>query len=1510
MGARRSAITLGMLLAVASVILIGAGPGAGANAPQEMSIACAAKANGLMRYATSASQCKKTEVVVAIKPGPVFVCVQTQDNNTVRLSASPSCSPRSAFSLTLPPASGNVFFCAARSSNVIRYVTALSRCSSSETPLFVLPSDAAPSVSSTSPANGDDHISPGTNITVTFSESVTAPQSAFTLVCGTSTQAFTASGSPGAVITLDPTADLPQGASCTVTVLAGSVNDTDMVDPPDTMAANYSFSFTIDGPPAVTTTSPADGATLVDPATDITVNFDEPVTVGISSFTLSCGASQAFTVAGSGTASITLHPTAALPSLSTCTVGVVAANVSDTDSADPPDHPVANTTFSFTTRDAAPAVINTTPSDGAVGVSRYADILVNFSEQVTASDGAFTLVCGTSQVITVSTSPATTFTLDPDAAIPAGPCTVTVVATKVADTDGSDPPDNMAADYTFSFTVAANQAPTDIALTPSSVDENLPKGTAVGTLTTVDADSGEAFTYSFASGGADNGSFTIVGDELATAAMFDFEAQSSYSIKVMSTDSGSLTVEKQLTVTVNNVNEAPTDISLDGTSIDENRLSGTTVGMLSASDPDAGQTHAFSTVTSGCGGSFPDSSAFSAAGSALQSAAKLNFEAKSSYTICVRTTDSGAPPLSFDESFTITVNDVNDPPSAGADSYTGAIGNTRAVVGTTGTGPQVVLTGNVLTSNDTDEDLPAQTLSAVSETVSSARGGSATIGTDGSFTFLPAKGDKDRDDTFTYHVTDGTATSAGMVTVHIDDFLVWYVDNASSAATHDGRSASPVLDLSSLNGAGGANDADGPDEVIFLNQGSGSYGGGIALEAGQRLVGEKAGLVVNGHTLVAAGSTAPVITNSGGVGVGLADGADVEGVTISGTSGDGIHGTAVTTVTVGTSSPVSVVNSGGDGIELSGAASGTVNIGAAISGSAGHSVSVANRNGGTVAFTGSVSDTGTGISLTSNFNTTINFSGGLTASTGANAAFTATGGGTINVTGSNNTLATTTAPALQMTDTTIGFSHLNFKSIAVTGNGTSPVNGIVLNGTGTIGHLAVAGGGSTSQGGDFTGGTIQNTGGAGISLTSTDGSSFNNMRVMNTSGPGIAGTDVTGFTFTNGTISGSGTTSQGKFDSNIAFNAEGDTIDNVDGTVTIVNNVLSTAYQFGVDVLNNSGTLADLNLSNNAITSTTSTASSKGSGIRVQALGSASGAASITKGELNGNTIANFPSGAGIVVSGGNVSSASAPAGNFGTNSTAGLFKIDNNVIHGESALNPMNTNCVLVTMGGRGTGFVEVFANGNAAFPLAFNKGNCLSINAFGAYQLTAAVNNNVVKPQSQLSGTFGIAGGTDQETLGDGSVADSAVLNLTANSNAVSDTTGVGMFFLANGHGTLNAKIQNNTVAAPTDSGVARPAIGVNSGSGATTDSTVCVNVSGNAAVGQTNGSFTFDGIAFRKEGTDPATNSFGIVGLSPNPATDTDMQTYVRSQNAADTQGDGGAFINDHGSTAVWTACTLTF
>ncbi|WP_160397671.1 S-layer homology domain-containing protein [Paenibacillus sp. MMS18-CY102] len=138
---------------------------------------------------------------------------------------------------------------------------------------------------------------------------------------------------------------------------------------------------------------------------------------------------------------------------------------------------------------------------------------------------------------------------------------------------------------------AANSAPTDIALSNASVNENLASGTTVGTLSATDVDASETFTYSLVSGAgsADNASFTIDNNQLKTAATFDKETKDSYSVNVQVKDSANNTYEEPFTITVNNVNEAPTGtININAGAASTGSTNATLT--LTASDPDAGDT--------------------------------------------------------------------------------------------------------------------------------------------------------------------------------------------------------------------------------------------------------------------------------------------------------------------------------------------------------------------------------------------------------------------------------------------------------------------------------------------------------------------------------------------------------------------------------------------------------------------------------------------------------------------------------------------------------------------------------------------------------------------------------------------------------------------------------------------------------------------------------------------------------------------------------------------------------
>jgi hypothetical protein len=220
-----------------------------------------------------------------------------------------------------------------------------------------------------------------------------------------------------------------------------------------------------------------------------------------------------------------------------------------------------------------------------------------------------------------------------------------------------------------------NEAPTVIALAPNSVAEASIAGTTVGTLATLDPDAGNSFTYTLVNGagGNDNGSFTINGNQIRTAAVFDFESRSSYQIRLRSQDQGGLFFDQQLTILVTNVNEAPTAIALSANSVAEASAAGTTVGILSTVDPDAGNTFTY-TLVNGAGSD--DNGSFTIDGKQVRTAAVFDFESKSSYQIRVRTLDQDGQ--SVEKQLTITVTNLNEAPTNISLSQTNVQPNTPA----------------------------------------------------------------------------------------------------------------------------------------------------------------------------------------------------------------------------------------------------------------------------------------------------------------------------------------------------------------------------------------------------------------------------------------------------------------------------------------------------------------------------------------------------------------------------------------------------------------------------------------------------------------------------------------------------------------------------------------------------------------------------------------------------------------------------------------------------------------
>ena len=144
--------------------------------------------------------------------------------------------------------------------------------------------------------------------------------------------------------------------------------------------------------------------------------------------------------------------------------------------------------------------------------------------------------------------------------------------------------------------------------------------------------------------------------------MLDFEARASYLVLVRVSD-GVNAFEKELTISVADVNEPPTDVQLQPSAVSENSDTSAgdiEIGHLSPTDPDRYNTFRY-TLASGSGDA--DNPYFGIAGSTLsfRKGTALDHETKVAYSLRVRVNDEVN---NLDKVLTVQVEDANDPPSA------------------------------------------------------------------------------------------------------------------------------------------------------------------------------------------------------------------------------------------------------------------------------------------------------------------------------------------------------------------------------------------------------------------------------------------------------------------------------------------------------------------------------------------------------------------------------------------------------------------------------------------------------------------------------------------------------------------------------------------------------------------------------------------------------------------------------------------------------------------------------
>ena len=301
-----------------------------------------------------------------------------------------------------------------------------------------------------------------------------------------------------------------------------------------------------------------------------------------------------------------------------------------------------------------------------------------------------------------------------------------------------------------------------------SVEENSAAGSAVGDpVTATDANAGDTLTYALS--GDDAGTFSIDGSgqiSVGADTALDFESKAGYSVTVTATDPSGASDSIAVTISVTDVNEAPTITGAESAEVAENSTEA--VGGFTATDPDTDDTTTLSL-------SGDDAETFTISEDGMVSfAASPDFETPGDadmdnvYTVTVTATDSGEATDSID--VTVTVTDVNEAPTASGEAAVDYAEHGTDPVGT-------------YMADDPDAG------DAITWSLSGADAASFTISEDGMVSFAASPdfetpGDADMDNVYTVTVT---ATDSGEATDSIDVTVT--VTDVNEAPTASGEAA-------------------------------------------------------------------------------------------------------------------------------------------------------------------------------------------------------------------------------------------------------------------------------------------------------------------------------------------------------------------------------------------------------------------------------------------------------------------------------------------------------------------------------------------------------------------------------------------------------------------------------------------------------------------------------------------------------------------------------------------------
>jgi len=429
-------------------------------------------------------------------------------------------------------------------------------------------------------------------------------------------------------------------ASATITVNLTNVNETPAMSGQSLSLNENSAAGTLAG--TMTATDPDQGQTMTYSITSGNTNTAFAINASSGAITVSNPAALNYESQQSFTLVIRAQDNGTPSLYATANAQISIVNVNES--------PVVNNqTFQ---------VLSNSPNGTAVGtvVATDPDQNQTLSYSITAGNtsSAFAVNASTG-AITVANSGAVNYLINP------------VFSITIRVQDNGSPVMASFANVTINVT-PVNNVPV-ITNQSFTVNENSPAGTSVGQVAASDPDPGQTLTYAIISGNT-SGTFQISASGLisvANASSLNFENLPSYQLLVQVTDNGvpPLASSTNISIAVNNVNETPVITSNQSFTVAEHVPAGTQVGIVSASDPDNGQSLTYSII----GGNTNNAFSISSTTGTISVSGLVCFELCTQYSLNVRVADNGTPSLNDEEIVTIFLTDVNENPVVNNQSF-------------------------------------------------------------------------------------------------------------------------------------------------------------------------------------------------------------------------------------------------------------------------------------------------------------------------------------------------------------------------------------------------------------------------------------------------------------------------------------------------------------------------------------------------------------------------------------------------------------------------------------------------------------------------------------------------------------------------------------------------------------------------------------------------------------------------------------------------------------------------